>query len=606
MNTRSSLSSKWNSNNPTHSVLGRSGCGEMKWGSWVFIDIFTRHHPISSSPKVFLILDDLSFPFASEKLAIPNQPARDPNRKQPARVPDQTRPIPSHASAHYHSSSFQLVPARFETLSTHVKKMEMQVVQTGDAIRRQEASTRGVGDDVMKHHVNAIIEDDFWKVVKEEKLQEGDFEVESLMSFSGSHWYRSTPDTEHRSIYTNTNRSTGTPEHRSTTPTESTASCNAVKILTHEEFAAKHSHPPSPDQVRIDRHANSNVYRHSEANIDQQPSPPIDRRAPITYRVQMPNIDVARLNALRPKPKPSEQPLEPVRTPLDDGDDPMEEDRVSTGITLRRRKEKVAKHLKRGVNEKEKENFQKRVFRIPLHKPFEEAYYTHRLWMFFIETREKEEDIRRMFCETREKMRMRITLKKKKSDPGQFEVPCTVKGIEFPHPLCDTGASVSILPRVMADHLGMQVEPSQELFTFVDCSQKNSGGIVRDLEVQIGNALVPVDFHVLDIKLNWNSSLLLGRAFLSTVGAVCNLQTNQLCLTLIDPNAHYDPIPVKPPQTIPRRINDPGIIAACHCGAEYKSDYSESIDTHPVTSIDTHQHVSGRGIISLILANGCC
>ena len=73
----------------------------------------------------------------------------------------------------------------------------------------------------------------------------------------------------------------------------------------------------------------------------------------------MPKIDLARLNALRPKPKPSEQPPEPVRTPSDDGDDPMEEDRVSTGRTLRRRKEKVAKHLKRGANEKEKENFLK-------------------------------------------------------------------------------------------------------------------------------------------------------------------------------------------------------------------------------------------------------
>ncbi|KAF3540415.1 hypothetical protein F2Q69_00023261 [Brassica cretica] len=51
----------------------------------------------------------------------------------------------------------------------------------------------------------------------------------------------------------------------------------------------------------------------------------------------------------------------------------------------------------------------------------------------------------------------------------------------------------------------------------MDCSQRSSGGVVRDLEVQIDNALVPVDFHVLDIKLNWNSSLLLGRAFLSTV-----------------------------------------------------------------------------------------
>ena len=116
-------------------------------------------------------------------------------------------------------------------------------------------------------------------------------------------------------------------------------------------------------------------------------------------------------------------------------------------------------------------------------------------------------------------MKKRITLKKK-SDPGKFAVPCTVKGIEFQHALCDTGASVSILPRIMADHLGLKVEPSKESFTFVDCSQRSSGGIVRDLEVQIGNALVPVDFHVLDIKLNWNSSLLLERAFLSTVGAV--------------------------------------------------------------------------------------
>ncbi|KAF3579718.1 hypothetical protein DY000_02031169 [Brassica cretica] len=115
-------------------------------------------------------------------------------------------------------------------------------------------------------------------------------------------------------------------------------------------------------------------------------------------------------------------------------------------------------------------------------KPFEDAYYTNRLWMFFRETREKEEDIRRMFCEAREKMRMMITLKKK-SDPWQFTTPCTMKGIEFPHALCDTGASVSILPRATADHLGLQVEPSHELFTFVDCFQKNSGGIVRDLEV---------------------------------------------------------------------------------------------------------------------------
>ncbi|KAF2575511.1 hypothetical protein F2Q70_00002149 [Brassica cretica] len=133
--------------------------------------------------------------------------------------------------------------------------------------------------------------------------------------------------------------------------------------------------------------------------------------------------------------------------------------------------------------------------------------------MFFRETRETEDNIRRMFCEAREKMRKKNILKKK-SDLGKFALPCTVKGIEFPHALCDIGVSVSILPRIMADHLGLQVEPSKELFTFVDCSQRNSGGIVRDLEVQI----------------------------------------------------------------------------ACHCGAEYETEYSASIETHTATSIDcAHQ-----------------
>ncbi|KAF3566052.1 hypothetical protein DY000_02016651 [Brassica cretica] len=41
-------------------------------------------------------------------------------------------------------------------------------------------------------------DDDFLQVVKEEKLQEGDFQVESSMSFSGSHCCRPTPRDEYR------------------------------------------------------------------------------------------------------------------------------------------------------------------------------------------------------------------------------------------------------------------------------------------------------------------------------------------------------------------------------------------------------------------------
>ncbi|KAF3603922.1 hypothetical protein F2Q69_00036383 [Brassica cretica] len=223
------------------------------------------------------------------------------------------------------------------------------------------------------------------------------------------------------------------------TPTESTTSCNAVRILTHEEFAAKHPHPPSPDKVRIARRAETSIDRHgeciiarqTEAAIDRQSPAHIDQGAPITYQVQIPKIDVARLNALRPKHKPSENPPEPVRTPSDDGEDPMEEDRVPTGRNLRRRKEKM------------------------------DAYYTHRLWMFFRETREKEEDIKRMFCGAREKMRMGITFKKK-SDPGQFVIPCTVKGGAFAGTLHFSGLFLEELrkncERPRACHCGTEYE----------------------------------------------------------------------------------------------------------------------------------------------------
>ncbi|KAF2569336.1 hypothetical protein F2Q68_00025654 [Brassica cretica] len=145
------------------------------------------------------------------------------------------------------------------------------------------------------------------------------------------------------------------------TPTESTASCNVVRILTHEEFAARHPHPPSPVYVKIDRHSDIPIDQQHETNIDRQPPEPIDRRAPLTYRVQMPKIDIARLNALRPKPKPSENPPGTARIPSDDAADPMEVDRVPMGRTLRKRKEKVAKHLKRGANEKERDSFRKAI-----------------------------------------------------------------------------------------------------------------------------------------------------------------------------------------------------------------------------------------------------
>ena len=45
--------------------------------------------------------------------------------------------------------------SKIETLGTQVGNLETQVVQNGEAIRKQE------GDEIMKHHVKAILDDDF-------------------------------------------------------------------------------------------------------------------------------------------------------------------------------------------------------------------------------------------------------------------------------------------------------------------------------------------------------------------------------------------------------------------------------------------------------------
>ncbi|KAF3498834.1 hypothetical protein DY000_02053129 [Brassica cretica] len=282
------------------------------------------------------------------------------------------------------------------------------------------------------------------QVVKHEKLGEGDFEVESSLSFGGSHWCRQMSMDTHRSTDHDEDRSTDYSKHRSTSSAESTAECSTVRIMTHEEFAEKHPHPPSPFYIKIDRPHEPAVDRQRETDIDRPPSPPIDRRAPLTYRVRLPSIDNDRINALRPPPKPLANPPEPTTNPSDTTPEPMQVDEATEGRRLRKRKEKIPKNLKREANEKELDGFTKRVLRIPVEKPFDEVYFTHWLWMFFRETKETEEDIRRIFHHVRERMKLRITLKKK-SYPGKFAIPCVVKGIEFSQALCDTGASHAIV-----------------------------------------------------------------------------------------------------------------------------------------------------------------
>lgn len=113
---------------------------------------------------------------------------------------------------------------------------------------------------------------------------------------------------------------------------------------------------------------------------------------------------------------------------------------------------------------------------------------------------------------------------------------------------------------------------------------------MRHLQVQIGNTVVLVDFHVMDIQIDWNYFLLLGRTFMATVRAFCNMQTNQVCLILVDQNVYDDPMRVVKEHTPHTEIGDgPGFVAVCFLdsGAEHEEDGKVSINTQPEALIDT-------------------
>ncbi|XP_056851564.1 uncharacterized protein LOC130500648 [Raphanus sativus] len=134
---------------------------------------------------------------------------------------------------------------------------------------------------------------------------------------------------------------------------------------------------------------------------------------------------------------------------------------------------------------------------------------------------------------------------KKEQDPERFLISCSIHSHDLPNAICDTGSAVSIMAIDTAEVLGFKMELSKDSFTFVDKSKAKSAGMVRNVKVEIGECTIPVDFHVVEFKSDNTSSLLFGRVFLTTVGAVCDLKKNKMCLTNVDETIFYDTVEKK-------------------------------------------------------------
>ena len=102
-------------------------------------------------------------------------------------------------------------------------------------------------------------------------------------------------------------------------------------------------------------------------------------------------------------------------------------------------------------------------------------------------------------------------LPEKKKDPGNPTIACSIGEQHFEHALCDLGASVSVMPKVIYDKLNHHtLSPTSMCLQLVDQSLRYPAGIAENIPVKIRNRFVPVDFVVLDINPDHRTPLILG------------------------------------------------------------------------------------------------
>ncbi|XP_070014122.1 uncharacterized protein [Nicotiana sylvestris] len=93
------------------------------------------------------------------------------------------------------------------------------------------------------------------------------------------------------------------------------------------------------------------------------------------------------------------------------------------------------------------------------------------------------------------------TLPKKLGDPGSFAIPCTLGGIYFEKALCDSGASINLMPFSIFRKLNLgEIKATPVSLQLADQSLKKPRGIIEDVLVKVDKFVFPVDFIILDME----------------------------------------------------------------------------------------------------------
>ena len=110
-------------------------------------------------------------------------------------------------------------------------------------------------------------------------------------------------------------------------------------------------------------------------------------------------------------------------------------------------------------------------------------------------------------------------------DPGSFTIPCTIGNFEFKKALCDSEASINLMPLSMVKRLSLgELTPTAMTLQMVDWTMAQLEGVLEDKLIKVGKFIFLVDFVIMDIEEDTKVQLLLGRPFLATVAAFIDVK----------------------------------------------------------------------------------
>ncbi|XP_009760190.1 uncharacterized protein [Nicotiana sylvestris] len=116
-----------------------------------------------------------------------------------------------------------------------------------------------------------------------------------------------------------------------------------------------------------------------------------------------------------------------------------------------------------------------------------------------------------------------------------FTIPCTIGSADFAKLLCDIGASINLMSYLVFKTLGIgKSRPTFMRLQMVDCIMKRPLGVIGYVLVQVDKFILPTDFVILDYEVDYEVPIILGRPFLATGKALCDVEAGEFTFRVGD------------------------------------------------------------------------